>query len=165
MTEIFKSGDASLKKCEVKEHSDVYGMFRDMIDATNKAAKKARTVRTSMVMRDDRLLSQGTVRQARIDFLKLRKFVSKEKDKKDKEKERETLLVKGYFEASVVYIRHNMFTFDSQKPTRKRKKEKMYREENRPKRGRLKQEQQQLQYEIILRGKAYQNNDSIDNKV
>ena len=95
MTEIFKSGDASLKKCEVKEHSDVYGMFRDMIDATNKAAKKARTVRTSMVMRDDRLLSQGTVRQARIDFLKLRKFVSKEKDKKDKEKEREKEVLRG----------------------------------------------------------------------
>ena len=80
---------------ERKECSEYYGTFRDMINANNKATTKARTVRTAMVMRDDRLLSQGTVRQARVDFLKLRKFVSIEKDKKNKEKAREKEVVRG----------------------------------------------------------------------
>ena len=84
----------SFEENEEKDCSEFYGTFRDMVNATNRAAKKARSVRTSMVMRDDRLLSQGTVRQARIDFLKLRKFVSIEKDKKDKEKEREKEVVR-----------------------------------------------------------------------
>lgn len=80
---------------ERKECSEYSGTFRDMINSNNKATNRARTVRTAMVMRDDRLHSQGTVRQARIDFLKLRKFVSIEKDKKNKEKAREKEVVRG----------------------------------------------------------------------
>lgn len=87
--------DALVKDNERKECSEYSGTFRDMINANNKVTNKARTVRTAMVMRDDRLLSQGTVRQARIDFLKLRKFVSIEKDKKNIEKAREKEVVRG----------------------------------------------------------------------
>ena len=60
-----------------------------MINTNNRAAKKSLSIRALMVTRDDRLLSQGTIRQARTDFLKLRKFVSVEKDKNDKDKKRE----------------------------------------------------------------------------
>jgi hypothetical protein len=81
--------DILLKENEDKEYSEFYGSFLDMIRSDNKKAEQACTVRTSMTNRDDRLLSQGIVKQARKDFLNLRKFVSVEKDKREKEKERE----------------------------------------------------------------------------
>ena len=87
--------DILFDKNEDKECSEFYGTFLDMIRSDNKKAEHARTVRTSMTNRDDRLLSQGIVRQARKDFLNLRKFVLIEKDKKDKEREREKGVTAG----------------------------------------------------------------------
>ena len=89
MIETSNKCDILRKGNEGKERSDFYETFLDMIKSNNKKAEHARTVRTSMTNRDDRLLSQAIVKQARKDFLNLRKFVLVEKDKKEKEKERE----------------------------------------------------------------------------
>ena len=46
-----------------------------MIELTGKISSDAYAMRTPLVARDARLLSQGFVKQARVDFLDLRKMV------------------------------------------------------------------------------------------
>lgn len=58
-----------------KERNDIYSLFQEVIELTGKISSDAYAMRTPLVARDARLLSQGFVRQARVDFLDLRKMV------------------------------------------------------------------------------------------